>query len=182
MGRPATSVARPLDRLVQMGFVRREVPFGEPNSKRALYRIADPFFRMWFRVVAPNRGPLATMAPTARRALLARHWPQLVASTLEEVCRDALLRLGDWLPGARWWRGNEPEWDVVAESTDRRTLLLGEVKLRAKAADLESLLRRPLPPFAQGRKVVRALFARDVRGLKAKGLLLVGVSDVFRRS
>ncbi len=178
MGRPATSVARPIDRLVQMGLARRETPFGE-SAKRALYRIADPFFRMWFRVVAPNRGPLATMPPKGRRALLARHWPHLMASAWEELSRDSLPRLGDWLPGARWWQGNAPEWDVVAESTDRSRLLLGEVKLRATQADVDALRGREPPPFARGRKIVRALFAREYRGTEAKGILLVGTDDVF---
>jgi len=46
---------------------------------------------------------------------------------------------------SRWWRGNEPEWDVVAESLDRTKLLIGEVKLRASQHDVENLLRRPDP-------------------------------------
>lgn len=181
MGRPATSLARPLDRLLGMGLAAREVPFEEPGSKRVLYRIADPFFRMWFRVVAPNRGPLATMPPTARRALLAKHWPGLVGQTWEELCRDAVPRLGDWSTASRWWRGNEPEWDVVAESIDRTRLLVGEVKLRASQRDVESLLHRSPPPFAGRRTVVRALFAATTRGaLRAPGALVIGPDQVFQ--
>lgn len=46
-GRPVTSLARPLDRLMELGLVRREVPAGEPprQTKRSLYRLAEPFFR-----------------------------------------------------------------------------------------------------------------------------------------
>ena len=55
LGHPATSLARPLGRLVELGFAAREVPFGasERDSKRSLYRIADPFLRTWFRFVEP---------------------------------------------------------------------------------------------------------------------------------
>jgi AAA+ ATPase superfamily predicted ATPase len=181
MGRPATSLARPLDRLLGMGLATREVPFEEPGSKRVLYRIADPFFRMWFRVVAPNRGPLATMSPAARRALLAKYWPGLVGQTWEELCRNAVPRLGDWSTASRWWRGNEPEWDVVAESIDRTRLLVGEVKLRGSQRDVESLLRRPPPPFAGRRTVVRALFAATTRSvLRAPGALVIGPDQVFQ--
>lgn len=180
MGRPATSVARPLVRLVQMGLVRREVPFGEAGSKRALYRIADPFFRMWFRVVAPNRGPLATMTTASRRALLAKHWPGLVATGWEELCRDTLPRLGAWSPASRWWRGNEHEWDVVSESLDGSTLLLGEARLRASQADVDRFLARPLPPFARDRKIVRAMFVADSkRRLRLRDGWLVGPREVF---
>jgi len=182
MGRPATSLARPLDRLLGMGLAMRDVPFEESGSKRALYRIADPFFRMWFRVVAPNRGPLAIMNAASRRALLAKHWPGLLGQSWEELCRDSVPRLGDWSAASRWWRGTEPEWDVIAESTDRTKLLVGEVKLRASQADVDHLLHRPAPVFAGHRTIVRALFAATIRGrLRAKGALVVGPADVFRR-
>lgn len=182
MGRPATSLARPLDRLMGMGLATREVPFGEPGSKRALYRIADPFFRLWFRVVAPNRGPLATMSSTARRALLAKHWPALLGEAWEQLCRDAVARLGDWSSASRWWRGNDPEWDVVAESLDRTKLLLGEVKLRASQHDIENLVRRPHPPFAGTRTVIKMLFTAQPRDrLRAAGVVLVGPREVFAR-
>src|SRR5690606_30187438 len=58
LGRPPTSLSRPLDRLIELGLAVRDIPFGEPprSSRRSLYRIADPFTRLWFRVVAPHRG------------------------------------------------------------------------------------------------------------------------------
>ena len=44
LGRPASTLARPLAALVEMGLVRRETPFGsDPRAgKRSLYRIDDP--------------------------------------------------------------------------------------------------------------------------------------------
>ncbi|MEZ4652070.1 MAG: ATP-binding protein [Candidatus Eisenbacteria bacterium] len=145
VGRPTTSMARPLGRLVEMQLIRREVPFGdsELRNKRSLYRIDDPFFRLWFRVVAPNRARLAVSSRDMRRALLARHWDGLVSMAWEELCRmslphlDSRARLGKagrWSVGLRWWKGrNDPEWDVVAETADRDHLLLGEVKWRLQA-------------------------------------------------
>jgi hypothetical protein len=178
-GRVATSLSRPLARLVEMGLVGREIPFGEPehSSKRSLYRISDPLFRLWFHVVAPHRGFLTTADRSARLALLARLWPQLVGATWEELCREQVSRWNadptsgrraSWRAGARWWHGNAPEWDVVSESADGRRLLLGEARWRAKpvgAAELERLVReveaRPEPElgarFAHHQRV-RALF------------------------
>jgi AAA+ ATPase superfamily predicted ATPase len=173
IGRPSTSLARPLQRLQEMGLVRREVPFGEAprSTKRSLYSIADPFTRLWFRVVAPHRAQLATTSAAARRAIFDRHWPHLVAEAWEELCRNLLPyldprsrlgALGPWEPGARWWRGSEPEWDVVARSVDGRRLLLGEVKTRVSswAAAQSSVSERP-PPAVPGlldAKVVRVSF------------------------
>jgi len=140
-GKPVTSLARPLERLLELGLVRREVPAGEPprQTKRSLYRLVDPFFRLWFRVVAPQRGFLAAASPKQRRDLLALHFPALVASAFEELCLAQVSALGEWLPAARWWQGSEPEWDVVSRSPDGRRLLLGETKAWRKPASVEAL-------------------------------------------
>jgi hypothetical protein len=183
VGRPATSMSRPLERLGGMGLVRREVPFGEPEkaSKRSLYKIADPFFRLWFRVVAPNRAMLASGNSRTRLDLLTEAWPALVSAAWEELCRSriprsraasALARSGPWGPAARWWRGDMPEWDIVAESTDRKKLLLGGAKwsersvtARTLASEIRELLDKPAPELpARFAKldVVRALFVPEL--------------------
>jgi len=178
-------MARPLDRLAELGLVRRELPFGESEKggKRALYKIADPFFRLWFRVVAPYRAQLASGTAEARRQLLARFWESLCAQSWEELCRSqvsrlpvegTLGRLGPWGPAARWWQGTQPEWDVVSESLDGKRVLLGEVKWSARPFDrkmLEPVLRelavRPAPPLPSrlaGAELVRVLFVPGTAG------------------
>ena len=74
----------------------------------------------------------------------------------------ALADLGPWEPAQRYWRGNEPEYDVVARSVDGRRLLVGEAKWRSRPASAKA--RRPPagPPPAPGigdLAVVRATFA-----------------------
>lgn len=131
IGRPATSLGRPLQRLQGMGLVRREVAFGEDerSSKRSLYRIVDPFTRLWFRVVAPHRALLATATQAGRLGLLRKLWPQLLGEGWEDLCRLSVPRLdprsplgalGPWGPASRWWRGGDPEWDLVSRSLDGR--------------------------------------------------------------
>jgi hypothetical protein len=173
---PATSLSRPLGRLMELGLVQREVPFGEPqkSSRRAVYRIGDPFFRCWFRVVAPHRAVLASSGAATRLALWARLKAAPLAQTWEALCRRAVPRLaglGDpagsaapWLPASRWWRGNDPEWDVVSSTGDHGTALVGEVKwsdtpvAEAKLESLaQTLLNRPLPAGLP-QQVVRVLF------------------------
>ena len=65
----------------------------EKSGRRSLYKIDDPFFRLWFRVVAPHRGRLATASREVRLALLDRFWPELVAGTWEDLCRQRLPRV-----------------------------------------------------------------------------------------
>ena len=166
IGRPVTSLSRSLDRLLGLGLVAREVPFGEAEraSKRSLYRIVDPFLRLWFRVVAPHRGQLAAARPEERMRLLGRHLPQLVAAAWEQLVREHVKSLGDWQPARRWWQGSEPEWDVVSASADGSRLLVAECKAldrpapaRVLISEARRLATRALPPVGRPIEVVRAL-------------------------
>jgi DNA-binding transcriptional ArsR family regulator len=161
LSQPATSLSRPMARLMDLGLVRRETPFGEPEKagRRTLYRISDPFFRFWFRVVAPHRTALATAARKSRLSFWTARRPALVSETWEDLCRAAVPRLGIpsggndvWLPAKRWWHGNEPEWDVVSKTADGSAHLAGEVKWSDRPISDPELKRlcddqaaRPLP-------------------------------------
>jgi AAA+ ATPase superfamily predicted ATPase len=179
LGRPATSLAKPLDRLLGMGLIRRETPYGEParGGKRSLYKIDDPFLRLWFRVVAPNRAALTAGTRASRMALLAMQWDTLVAQAWEDLCRaavprlarGALARLGPWKPARRYWHGADPEWDVVADAVQGSRLLAGEawfsrrsVTAASLKAAAQALIRRARPPGAARREIVQALFVPRV--------------------
>jgi len=133
LGCPVTSLARPLTRLQELGIVVRETPFGESEKscKRALYKISDPFFAFWFRVVAPRRGFLAGATRGARLAVWRSFKQGIVSRVWEDLCRRSATEIGEganWCPASRWWRGTSPEWDIVAVSVDGRRGRVGEAK------------------------------------------------------
>ena len=199
LGQPATSLGRPLGRLIELGLVHREQPFGEPErgGKRSLYRISDPFFRLWFKVVAPHRGWLAAARRQGRLVLWRRSRGALVAEAWEELCRQAvpglarrggpLERWGEFAAAQRYWRGSGPEWDVVARALDGRTTVIGEVKwherpgedgeLRGAAAALEG---KGVPPGVEG-EVVRVVFVPvRPRGRRERhGVVGIDAADVL---
>jgi AAA+ ATPase superfamily predicted ATPase len=196
LGQPVTSLTRPLSRLVDLGLVRRELPFGESekSSKRSLYRIADPFFSLWFRVVAPHRALLAHCFESARLDLWRRSEQRIYSETWEELSRhvvpffddrkmhterspvrSALARYGPWLPAGRYWHGKGPEWDVVAKSADNKRLLLGEVKWsdrpvsdRGVRRAISGLIQKGIPPIDRpsGCEIVYAVFLPKVQRSK----------------
>jgi AAA+ ATPase superfamily predicted ATPase len=201
LGRPATSLGHALDRLLGMTLVRREVPYGESarGSKRSLYKIDDPFLRMWFRVVAPNRAALTAGTPASRAAVLDEHWHLLLGQAWEDLCaqgvttiRGALARRGGWQPPRRYWHGAAPEWDLVADSLDGERVLVGEAWFSARPAtgavlaqEAERLARRPLPAVLGGREVVRALFVPAITRPKPNILAsvhIVTLDDLLGRA
>lgn len=180
LGQPTTSLGRPMSRLQELGLVRRETPFGfsERSGKKSLYMIEDPFIRMWTRVVAPHRSLLATASKPARQSIWRRYQGALRAQVWEELCRQSVPNLSPpgseitWNPARRYWRGNDPEFDVVAESTDGARLLLGEVKWSTSpvsASDVQGIYRRLVSKGLPGgievrtRRIEYAIFVPELQ-------------------
>jgi hypothetical protein len=127
--------------LLELGWIRREFPFGESSERRALYRVADPFLTFWYRFVAPLASALQFSDPTTVYA--AQVAPRLSEymgwSVFEEICgqwlqRNAQQRLGlNVREMARYWsRDGRTEIDLMAELDDG-TFLFGECKWRTES-------------------------------------------------
>lgn len=183
IGAPATSLSRPLQRLMELGLVQRELPFGSSaaSAKRSLYKISDPFCRMWFRVVAPNRGFLASAPKAARERVWRGARQGLVSAAWEELCRqwislgpmqhNTLREAGDWEPAGRFWHGQGPEWDVVSQTLDGSHVLLGECKWSDRPVDAaklralaKKLMAKGVPPLKelQDKNILHVLFVPEV--------------------
>ena len=143
VGRSGGSLSRPLGWLEGMGLVERAVPITEKRpdrSKRAVYRVSDPYLAFWHRVIAPlvHTGSLGLVE--------AEHlWEEAVEPRLDDhmggvfeaVCRDFVGRQARRDPGAlpfrplrvgSWWdAGHREEVDVVALGGAGQ-LLVGEAK------------------------------------------------------
>jgi AAA+ ATPase superfamily predicted ATPase len=191
--KPATSLARPLARLLDLGMVRRDVPFGSSlrDSKRTAYRLDDPFLRFWFRFVEPNRSRLAAGLSARVVREVERELHTHVATVFEDMVRDSVPRgrYGSqaWGPAASWWGPgldrSPMEIDAVAESEDGSTLLVGEVKWsrrvdwRREEAALQRKARNL--PLACGREVRLALWAPSAAPCPRGEVLRFGAQHVL---
>jgi AAA+ ATPase superfamily predicted ATPase len=152
VGRPSGSLSRPIRWLLEMGYVRRDVPVtvrNPRNSKRALYRIDDPYIAFWNRFVGSlvRSGVPPTLTP--ERAWARHIEPGLDAymgPVFESLCRD-YLRNSEALPFipssvGSWWNHDSTE-DVDAVALGDGELLVAECKWgRVDTRDLETLRRR----------------------------------------
>ncbi len=174
MGKPSGALTRPLANLIDLGYLRKEVPFGEDErtSKRTLYRIDDSLIAFWFRFVQPARTLLQRDLLEPVEATLSTAFPQHCAEAWEVLARESVprLRIGGiaWGAASRWWgtgRDGPAEFDVVAESLDGKSILIGEAKWASRPrlarwrAELRA--RAESAPFLRGRRLVCALWVKD---------------------
>ena len=193
VGQSASNLSRPLARLIDLGYVRRELPFGEStrSTKRSLYRLDDPFLLFWYRFVTANRSRLERDLIESVRAEVMARLAGHVAEVWEWLARDSVPHLTlhgiEWNPASRWWGrgvGGAPlEIDVVAESADRRHLLVGEVKWTDRA-DPERILAELMhkaerAPFRKGRHVHHALWLKRPHAEHVHGTPVIGPAAVM---
>jgi AAA+ ATPase superfamily predicted ATPase len=183
--KPATQLSRPLDKLIELGFIEREIPFGEhpKNCKKSLYKITDPFIDFYYRFVIPNRSLIALERTNIIMKEIIKNINSYFAKHWEYLCRQAVS--GSTINGityhraSRWW-GNPTqesviEIDLVAESIDKKKILIGECKW-SKISDNDELINNLIEkakklPFAKEKEIIPLLFVKECR-TKSKNILL----------
>ena len=177
---PATNLSRPLKKLIDLGFLEKDVPFGidEKNAKKSLYKIADPFMAFYYQFVVPNRSFIELGRRLPMEQALNDHFSEYVSMQWEKLCRNAVT--GNIVNGIvygkakRWWgsvlnedrKPESVELDVVAESLDKKYLLVGECRWtnqeNGKQLTGELLRKANLLPFAKNYTVIPVLFLKNV--------------------
>ena len=155
-GLTSGAVTRPLRWLLDMGLIARVVPITEKSpdrSKRAVYRITDPYLLFWHRTVAPllRTGSIGLVEPRHLwDNMIEPHLDAHMGAVFEEDCRDHVrqglgvpftpLRVGEWW--STRGREGDAQIDVVALGADGH-MLVGECKWgRIGRSDLSRLTTR----------------------------------------
>lgn len=185
--KPATSLTRPLHRLLELGLIRREQPFGssQKSSKKTLYRLDDPFLAFWFRYIEPNRSRLEAGGVTNVLREIRRDFNLYRGEIWEHLVRQAVARLVidgiEWRQGSRWWGAGTDkiplEVDVIAESVDKKSLLVCEVKstvtdreLKRLEVELQHKVER-LPISKSYHRIIKKIIVADTGVQRAKILI-----------
>ncbi len=176
---PATNLSRPLRKLIDLGFLEKDIPFGvdEKNAKKSLYKIADPFLAFYYKFVVPTRSFIELGRQLPIKQLLNAHFSEYVSQQWEKICRVAVSGnlIDEVLYGMakRWWgpvlnENKNPEQieiDVMAESLDKKYLLVGECKWtnqeNGQQLTTELLRKANLLPFAKNYTIIPVLFLKS---------------------
>lgn len=177
----ATDITPHLSRLKELGFINKEIPFGESEkkSKKGLYHISDPLLRFHYRYVIPYRSLIELGNSQAVLNVFKNGENDYVSRTWEELCRNHITAHGldgiMYQMASRWWGSyyNEEkqqylpvELDVVAESFDGKHLFLGECKWQEHIDAKEELSRLQTIvkglPFTKDHEVHLGLFLKEI--------------------
>ncbi len=191
--KPATQLNRPLKLLIDLGYIRRETPFNTSlkSTKKSLYKISDPFMNFYFSFVVPDKSRLEFGLIEQVWKEISSKLNQFVSEQWEELCRNAVPRLEikgkTFNPAQRWWgKGidRKPmEIDVVAESTDKSALLIGEAKwmnnLSVRKTVNELKAKTENVPFMQNRKPIYVLFLKQIPVKIPDEIIIITPSDII---
>jgi AAA+ ATPase superfamily predicted ATPase len=182
-----------LARLDELGYITRREAL-EPTARRARgsYRIADAFFRFWFRYVFPNRSRLERGRASEVFADLADDLDTFMGLAFEDTCREWL---GRYAPSGRfpdserlgsWWsRDGQVEIDIVGTSKGHYDLLAScKWSQRAKPSVLGDLLAAREHLGGRATRAALVIFARGfdqqlVTRAAENDVTLVGIDDLF---
>ncbi len=137
------AVERPLKKLLTLGFITRKVPAFDnlETSKRAIYRLADPYFIFWFRFIAQNRDQIAR--GLGERLIDQKILPYLddhMGPIFEEMARQHARRNFDIERVDAWWSTDgKHEIDLVGLGAHQSLQFVGTVKWSSQLLGQEVL-------------------------------------------
>ena len=130
-------IADYLRKLMALGIVQKEVPYGALKSKKSIYSLEDTMFRFWYRFipyVLPRTD--AGLAESAYRSI-EPHLSEFMGPIFEKICRQYLWRKlvqgkcpVDFRNLGRWWgtdqvRRCSAEIDIMGDDGAGTALFAG---------------------------------------------------------
>ena len=198
-GKDSNAISEPLGKLRDLGYVSREVPFGESpkKSKKGIYHINDSLLRFHYQFIVPYRSILELGKADTVMQVVQAQLPQFIGQCWELLCREYVS--GNIIDGiaynvaSRWWGkifpqeskdGQMIELDVVAESIDKKHILIGECKwTHEEDADrlIDTLEQKAkyLPFIKKGQEVHPVLFLKETPTHQTKDMRIFLPKDLM---
>jgi AAA+ ATPase superfamily predicted ATPase len=111
------------------------------NSKLQKYEIDDNFLNFWFRFFYKYASFIESENFEGLKEIIFRDFDTYKGKFLEKLFKELLKLQGKWSKiGSYWERGNKNEIDIVAVDEINKKILIAEVKLNKKRANLNELI------------------------------------------
>ena len=199
-GRDSSTISEPLIKLRDLGYISREIPFGESpkKSKKGIYHINDSLLRFHYQFIVPYRSILELGKVDTVMQVVTAQLPQFIGQCWELLCREYVsgnvIDSVAYNMASRWWGkifpaedkdGKMVELDVVAESIDKKHILVGECKW-THDEDTDRLMdvlvqkAKYLPFIKKGQEVHLVLFLKEHPTHKVQDVKILLPSDVMK--
>ena len=126
-----TDLSPYLAKLINTGFIRRELPLTEPvTSKLGKYYIEDQFVAFWFRFIYPNLSNLEEGIYSANT--VKKDYSQYMGFVFEKICKQVLIELIkrkrlSYDKVGKWWH-KDTEIDAIALNVEKKEIMFAECK------------------------------------------------------
>lgn len=198
VGEETSACAICLKKLLALGIIRKETPFGEKTSKRTIYIVNDNLFRFWYRFIPKNISLIQNDMLDIAYNSVSTEMNNFMGAVFEEISKQYLWELNrrglsaiTFTSLGRWW-GTDPkqktqvEIDIIGEA-DKDTALFAECKWTKEKIDvtiLELLVERS--KLFQYKNVHYYLFSKSgftqgckERALEIGNVILVEYADMI---
>jgi len=128
-----------LRKLISIGVIEKENPFGDSTGRRAIYRLSDSMFSFWYRFIPDHYTAISRGFGNAIYEAVEGQLSDYMGRVFEDICRQYLWKLREsdrvrtkFLDLGRWW-GNDPRKKEEAEidlmgAADKKSGLFAECK------------------------------------------------------
>ena len=145
-----------INKLIGLGIVKKELPFGATNSRKAIYVLEDSMFIFWYKFVQNNTSVINRGFADIVYKKIEPQITGFMGAVFEEICKQYMWQLLiqervpiEFTDLGRWWgtdprTRNQTEIDIIGKS-DNDDYLFGECKWTNEKVDLavlETLISR----------------------------------------
>jgi|SRR3989344_1029385 len=123
-----TDVSPYLKNLIDIGFVKREVPITENiNSRLGRYYLSDNFLKFWFSYIYPNLSAIEENIFSIEK--IKNNYNSYLGFVFEQICRQFIIKLKpfNFTKIGRWWY-KDTEIDLVALNEQENKIAFIECK------------------------------------------------------
>jgi len=135
-----TDITPYLKNLIEVGFIKRQVPITENiKSRKGRYFISDNFLKFWFRFIYPNLSSLEE--GIFNQNLIKKNYNTYLGNIFENVCKEFLINTKpiEFTKIDKWWE-KDKEIDLIATNSETKQILFVECKWKDKV-NAEKILR-----------------------------------------
>ena len=120
-----TDLSPYLRNLIDIGFVKREVPITENiNSRLGRYYLSDNFLKFWFRYIYPNLSAIEENIFSIEN--IRKDYNSYLGFVFEQICKQFIIKskpfnftkIGRW-----WYKGTEIDIVTLNEQEDKITFI-----------------------------------------------------------